>query len=255
CPEGDNLDGHAVFGGLETLPSTSFIFKRSTQLRVDSMSLKPVIGAIAAAVLLTACYPVPPRYFGPQLASVGGEVAPDGINSPAFAVRQSPPGRPGYLDTIRYIDNGVKYIDPFAEFFISFDGQMCFRGLVNRQQTLFENYQNYWCIPPTAVNNVEALENNISYVNTVRLWCVLEAPQCARRFGFPNFPDESSWIGNSITAQTRPFREQRDAIGYLIYLMGGRVKAVSLAEITLPPLANATDPDAATIVSEIFTTL
>ena len=60
-------------------------------------------------------------------------------------------------------------------------------------------------------------------MNTVRLWCVLQAPQCARRVGVPNFLDDSDWIGNSITAQTRPFREQRNAIEYLIYLMGGKV--------------------------------
>jgi hypothetical protein len=55
-------------------------------------------------------------------------------------------------------------IDPYAEFFISYDGQICFRGLVNRQQPYFENYQNYWCMYPTAVNNVEALENGISWI-------------------------------------------------------------------------------------------
>jgi hypothetical protein len=77
---------------------------------------------------------------------------------------------------------------------------------------------------PTAVNNVEAIENNVSYVNTVRLWCALETPQCARRFGYPNFLDESDSIGNSISAQTRPFRDQRAAIEYLIYLMGGNVR-------------------------------
>ena len=188
------------------------------------MGVKSVIGTLGAALLLAACTQTPPLYFGPQLASLRGEVDPAAINSPVFAVRPPLPGRPSYLDTIRYIDNGVKYIDPFAEFFISFDGQMCFRGLVNRQETYFEYYQNYWCMHPTAVNNVEALENNISYVNNVRLWCVLEAPQCARRTGIPNFLDDSGWVENSITAQTRPFREQRNAIEYLIYLMGGNVR-------------------------------
>ena len=188
------------------------------------MSIKSVIGTLGAALLLAACTQTPPLYFGPQLASLRGEVDPAAINSPVFAVRPPLPGRPSYLDTIRYIDNGVKYIDPFAEFFISFDGQMCFRGLVNRQEAYFEYYQNYWCMHPTAVNNVEALENNISYVNNVRLWCVLEAPQCARRTGIPNFLDDSGWVENSITAQTRPFREQRNAIEYLIYLMGGNVR-------------------------------
>jgi len=188
------------------------------------MSIKSVIGTLGAALLLAACTQTPPLYFGPQLASLRGEVDPAAINSPVFAVRPPLPGQPSYLDTIRYIDNGVKYIDPFAEFFISFDGQMCFRGLVNRQEAYFEYYQNYWCMHPTAVNNVEALENNISYVNNVRLWCVLEAPQCARRTGIPNFLDDSGWVENSITAQTRPFREQRNAIEYLIYLMGGNVR-------------------------------
>jgi len=188
------------------------------------MRVKSVIGTLGAAMLLAACSQTPPMYFGPQLASLRGDVDPQAINSPSFVVRPPPPGQPSYLDTIRYIDDGVKYIDPFAEFFVSFDGQLCFRGLVNRQQAYFENYQNYWCVYPTAVNNVEGLENNVSYVNNVRLWCVLEAPQCARRIGIPNFLDDSVWIGNSITAQTRPFREQRNAIQYLIYLMGGNVR-------------------------------
>jgi hypothetical protein len=202
------------------------------------MIVKSMIGTLAAAMLLTACSPVPPRYFGPQLASAQGEVEPQAINSPAYAIRPPLPGRPGYLDTIRYIDDGVKYIDPYAEFFVSYDGQMCFRGLINRQLSYFENYQNYWCMYPTAVNNVEALENDISYVNTVRLWCVLAAPQCARRTGFPDFLDESGWIDNSITAQTRPFREQRDAIEYLIYLMGGNAAGAQPLRLRHPtPLA------------------
>jgi hypothetical protein len=189
------------------------------------MTLKSAIGVVAGMLLLTACSQTPPLYFGPQLASLHGEMGPQAINSPAFAVRASAPGQPGYLDTIRYIDDGMKYIDPFAEFFISYVGQMCFRGLVNRQQAVFENYQNYWCIYPTQVSNVEALWDNISYVNSVLLWCAVEAPQCARRIGFPNgFLDDSGWWGNSITAQMRPFREQRDAITYLIYLMGGNVR-------------------------------
>jgi hypothetical protein len=188
------------------------------------MSLKSAIAAGAAMTLLVACTPEPPLYFGPQLASVRSEAAPGAINSTAFAVRPPPPGQPGYPETIRYIDSGVKYIDPSAEFFVSYDGQMCFRGLVNRQLQLFENYQNYWCMPSTEVDNVEALNNDISYVNTVRLWCALEAPQCARRFGYPNFLDESGWSGNSITAPIVPFREQRNAIEYLVYLMGGRAR-------------------------------
>jgi hypothetical protein len=197
------------------------------------MSAKSLFQVIAAAVLAAACSPVPPEYFGAPPQSIfrlpGDTVlsrAEAGINSDAFAKRPPLPGQRGYLETIRFIDDGMRYIDPFAEFFISSNGQMCFRGLVNRQLPYFENYQNYWCMYPEFVNNVEELENNITTVNTVRLWCILEAPQCARRIGFWNFLDESPWIGNSISAETRPSREQRSAIEHLIYLMGGNVRGV-----------------------------
>jgi hypothetical protein len=196
------------------------------------MSAKSLIQVIAVAVLASACSPVPPLYFGvPQEPILG--IPPEklftsndaSINSDAFAKRPPLPGQPGYLETIRFIDDGVKYIDPLAQFFISFNGQMCFRGLVNRQLPYFENYQNYWCMYPEFVNNVEELENNTTTVNSVRLWCILEAPQCARRIGFWNFLDQSPWVGNSISAETRPSRAQRAAIEHLVYLMGGNVRS------------------------------
>jgi hypothetical protein len=183
-----------------------------------------VVAIVVALILATGCSNIEPHYFRAQLAWVPGAPDPSLINSAAFAKREPPPGAPGYLDTIRYIDDGVKYIDPFAEFFVSFDGQICFRGLVNRQAAEFEHYQNYWCMPPTAVNNVEGLQNNVSHVNSVRLWCTLDAPQCAERFGIPNFLDETSPIANSITAQTVPFQRQSEALQYLIYLMGGNAR-------------------------------
>lgn len=189
--------------------------------------MKSAIKAVAAALLLAGCSPAPPQYSGRQLAWVPGGPDPTAINSTAFAVRPAPLGQPGYLETIRYIDDGVKYIDRYSEFFISFDGQMCFRGLVNRQQAVFENYQNYWCISPAAVNNIDALENNVSYVNEVRLWCRHGTPQCARRYGFSNFLDEGSPIANSISAQTVPYLQQRNAIEYLVYLMGGGAGAAA----------------------------
>jgi hypothetical protein len=188
----------------------------------------------AVVILAVACSPEPPEYFGPPRAplfSIPPEplfsrVSPAAINSDAFAKRPPLPGQLGYLETIRFIDDGVKYIDPYAEFFVSPEGQMCFRGLVNRQMLEFENYQNYWCMYPVFVNNVEELQNNITNVNSVRLWCALQAPQCARRIGFWNFIDDSPWISNSISAQTRPSREQRAAVEHLIYLMGGDVRSV-----------------------------
>jgi len=188
------------------------------------MTFKLAIGGVAA-ILLAACSP---RYFGPQLASIRGDGNPAAIDPVAFAVRPAAPGLPSYLDTIRYIDSGVRYIDPSAEFFVSYDGRMCFRGLVNRQQAMFENYQSYWCVYPAQISSVEALRDNVSYVNKIRLWCTLEAPQCAYRFGYPNFLDDSGWFGNSIMVQTIPYRQQRDAIEYLIYLMGGPARSAQL---------------------------
>ena len=201
------------------------------------MSAKWLVGMVATmVVLISACSPVPPKYFGPPPQSMfrlpGDTVltrAEAGIDSDAFAKRPPFPGQRGYLETIRFIDDGVKYIDPFAEFFISHDGEMCFRGLVNRQLPYFENYQNYWCINPAFVNNVEELTNDMTSVNSVRLWCILEAPQCARRTGFWNFLDETPWISNSISAETRPAREQRAALEHLIYLMGGNVRTAQVS--------------------------
>src|ERR1041385_5071606 len=51
---------------------------------------------------------------------------PPPINSPAFAVRAPLPGRPGYLETIKFIDDGVRYVDPVSHFYISAAGEMCF---------------------------------------------------------------------------------------------------------------------------------
>ena len=195
------------------------------------MSAKSLIRMVAVVALTSACSPVPPKYFGPPPQSMfrlpGDTVftrAEAGIDSDAFAKRPPLPGQRGYLETIRFIDDGMKYIDPFAEFFVSFDGQMCFRGLVNRQLPYIENYQNYWCINPAFVNNVEELRNDMTSVNSVRLWCILEAPQCAHRIGFWNFLDETPWFGNSISAETRPSKDQRAALEHLIYLMGGNLR-------------------------------
>jgi len=188
------------------------------------MGVKSAIGVAGTLVLLAACSPEPPLYSGPQYGLFDLASNVEAINSTAYAVRPPPPGRPGYLETIRYINDGVKYIDPYAEFFISFDGQMCFRGLVNQQNAEFEYYQTYWCMYPTNVNNVDALENDVSYVNQVRLWCKHAAPQCARKYGFPSYLDETNPLGNSMSAQTVAFKQERDAIEYLIYLMGGSVE-------------------------------
>jgi hypothetical protein len=51
------------------------------------MIVKSMIGALAAAMLVAACAQTPPQYFGRQLASASGEVEPQAINAPAYAIR------------------------------------------------------------------------------------------------------------------------------------------------------------------------
>jgi hypothetical protein len=170
------------------------------------MRARSAIRVVAAMMLLSGCWSPPP------------------INSVAFERRASLPGQPGYLETIQYIDNSVRYIDPSAQFFVSPDGEICFRGLVNRQQVQFETYQNYWCMHPFAVNNIDALQNNVSYVNEVRLWCAHAAPQCAHRVGYADFLDTSPGISNSVLVQVTPYQPTRAALEHLVYLMGGNVR-------------------------------
>jgi hypothetical protein len=171
------------------------------------MRMKSAIQTAAAALLAAAC-----------------SAEPLAINSPAFEKRTPLPGQMGYLETIKYIDDGMKYIDPSSEFFVSYTGDMCFRGLVNYQLVTFEFYTNYWCINPQAVNSIDQLQDNITTVNVVRLWCAHAAPQCARRLGDPSFLDTSSSIANSISVQITPNQPERAALEHLVYLMGGNVR-------------------------------
>jgi hypothetical protein len=165
-----------------------------------------VTRSIVPALLLAACTtaPTPP------------------VNSPAFARRAPLPGQPGYLETIRYIYDGLKYTSSGAAFFISSKGEMCFQGLPDPDMNPYAVPQDYWCISPLAVGAVDRVNNDVTYVNGVRLWCRLSAPQCAHKFGSPNALDKS-WIANSIVAETIPSRAQQAAFDHLIYLMGGDV--------------------------------
>ena len=170
------------------------------------MRMKSRIQAAAAALLAAAC-----------------STEPLAINSPAFEKRASLPGQMSYLETIKYIDDGMKYIDPSSEFFVSYTGDMCFRGLINRPLTAFAFYTNYWCMNPQAVNSVDLLQDDITNINAVRLWCTHAAPQCARRWGDPSFLDTSPGIANSISVQITPYQRERAALEHLVYLMGGNV--------------------------------
>jgi hypothetical protein len=185
-------------GSAEPSPQQS----RDSRMRANSR-----IRSVLAVLLLTSCAPTP---------------APP-VDSPAFARRAPLPGQPGYLETIRYIADGLNYVSAGATFFISSRGEMCFQGLPDADMNPYANYRNFWCISPLAVASVDEVRNGVTYANGVRLWCRLSAPQCAHKISrYPNMLDHS-WIANSITAETIPFREQRAAIQHLIYLMGGDV--------------------------------
>ncbi len=145
------------------------------------------------------------------------------INSLAFQKRPSLPGQMGYLETIKYIGDGLHYILPTADFYVSVAGDMCFRGVIVPGVTPVYIAPNFWCISPFAVGRVDAIENDISYINQVRLWCRLAQPQCAYQIGYPNLLD-NTWMANSITTETVPFVRQREAIEYLVYLLGGNVE-------------------------------
>jgi hypothetical protein len=164
-------------------------------------------GVITLLATTPACAPVP---------------APP-IDSLTFQRRPPLPGQPGYLQTIAYIDNGVRYISPTAGFLVSATGDMCFHQVIIPGVTPEYSPPYYWCISPFAVSRVDAVENDISYINQVRLWCRLAAPQCAYKVEYPNMLDNMP-VANSITTETVPFFRQRDAIEHLVYLMGGNVQ-------------------------------
>jgi hypothetical protein len=170
----------------------------------EGMRALLALGLFGLMALMAGCVPPP---------------APP-INSLAFERRPPPPGQPGYLETIKYVDDGMRYIVPNAGFFVSGAGEMCFLAPLTPGYSLELSPQNYWCVSPFAVGTVAALRNDATYVNTVQLWCRHAAPQCAHKIAYPNMFDTMT-VANSITAETIPFERQRDAVEYLVYLMGG----------------------------------
>ncbi|MGH7036990.1 MAG: hypothetical protein ACREE1_02470 [Stellaceae bacterium] len=167
-------------------------------------------------LLLTAGLAAPASPAGAHWLWFGRRPPPP-VDSPVFAVRAPPPGRPGYLATIGYIDNGLKYVDAQAAFFVSYYGRMCFVGVLNVRRTTFERRQFPWCVAPSALADIEVVENDITYVPQLRLWCRHAAPQCFQEAGrFDRRAD-------SISVEIVPAQGEKDAVAYLIYLMGGRL--------------------------------
>jgi hypothetical protein len=167
------------------------------------------------ALLLLAGTILSPRPAGAHWLWFGFRRPPPPVNSPAFVLRPPPPGRPGYLATIGYIDDGLKYVDPESGFFVSSDGRMCFVGALNVQRTVFQIRRFPWCAAPTALAAVEVVENDITYVPQLRLWCRHAAPECFQERGrFYRRAD-------SIAVEIIPSQREKTALEYLVYLMGG----------------------------------
>src|SRR5579875_1065900 len=94
------------------------------------------VRVLALAIMLAAGALAPLRSADAQGALFGDwRPPPPMIDSPAFALRSPLPGHPGYLETIAYIDDGLKYVDSKRAFFVSRDGRMCFVGVLNVRRT------------------------------------------------------------------------------------------------------------------------
>jgi len=154
-----------------------------------------------------------------------GEAMPSGvatavpsvpINLLPFAKREPLLGHPSYQHTVKYIDDGMRYIDPRSQFFISPAGEMCFRTRPDHPKVMYESFYTTWCIHPQFVDRVEAITN--ATFNEVRLWCTHAYPQCVHSLG------EFGRNANSIIAPTIDYRQERAALENLIYLMGGNAR-------------------------------
>lgn len=152
------------------------------------------------AALISACV-TQPQYF----------------NDPVFARREPLPGHATYLETIKYIDDGVRYVDPAAGFFISPEGWMCFATVPDLNQTVFEAYffKHNSCIAPVAVSHVDpyiGIEGE--HLNLV---CKHAYPQCVRDIVY------AYRQADSVTVPIVPAIPEKAAVENLIYLMGGDV--------------------------------
>jgi hypothetical protein len=146
---------------------------------------------------------------------------PQYSNAPIFAHREPPVGRPTYSEVIKYIDDGVRYVNPTAAFFISPDGRMCFLGVLDfRQPPLEALISNHnWCLPPTAVGRVDSFVSSTH--EQISLVCKHSDPQCVRDIGYWN-PGL-----NAVNVDIVAANQEKSAVENLIYLMGGNIDSQS----------------------------
>jgi hypothetical protein len=163
---------------------------------------------------------------------------PEAVDAPGFERRAPLAGQPGYLETIRFINDGVRYLEPRAAFAVSPEGDLCFRGAQEVSFVRLANYKSFWCMAPTAVAAVEALDDDVTHVPSVRLWCRHDAPYCAwrvkrlARFGAYGRAD-------AIMVQIVPYRREKAAIEHLVYLMGGSTVANLSAGLDSGPFVSS----------------
>ena len=175
-------------------------------------------GLAAAILLRVLCVPtVAFSQTMPAEVAVVGQPTP--INLLDFARPYPVPSHLEYLRTIKFIDDGMRYVDPLSAFFISPVGEMCFRVRPNYPQIMYEAFHWDWCIHPQFVDRVEPAPDDASMSNEVHVWCKRSNPQCAHSLG------EFGTIANSISAATVDRRQESAALVNLIRLMGGNVRS------------------------------
>jgi hypothetical protein len=160
--------------------------------------------SLTLALTFIAC--VPNGVYATELF-IAPSQSPPPINSPAFAVRAPLPGRAGYLTTIKFIDDGVLYIDPLSHFYISAAGEMCFHTRPSYPTVYTDAYYKDWCIHPHAIDRVSVIENFASS-HGVEMWCMRAYPGCAHCL-------QSGEIANRVFAITIDHQQERQALQQL----------------------------------------
>jgi len=181
-----------------------------------------MIGRCAALILLATYVLTVPRVETLQAEAVAWP-QPTGANSIVFALREPIPGQLSYLQSIRVVDDRMKYLDPLSAFFVSAAGELCFRTFPNYTHVIYDGYYSDWCLYPQAISSVQAITMQIGNPNELVLWCGHAYPQCVRRQGYPVFPGPIYSVTNSVTVPTTAYFDQRAVLLNLIYLMGGSV--------------------------------
>jgi len=172
--------------------------------------------ALTLAVISFACASniLPGKTHAAELVIFPSQPPPP-INSLAFAVQTPLPGRPGYLETIKFVADGVRYIDPLSHFYISAAGEMCFHTPPSNPKIYTDAYYKDWCIHPYVVDRVSVIDFS-NGAHGVEMWCMRAYPACAHAL-------ETGEVANRVFAESINYRQERAALRELIYMMGGNV--------------------------------